>query len=604
MPYEFTTFAVVMGALTVLAFCMFLYPLIFRPKSRLVLHFMALIGSTVIWSLGYTLDILAVDKATKLFWIKIEYLGIVALCPFFLLFILIFTNRVETASKPIMGLLFFPPFIHWLLLITNEYHEQFYKSVTLNTETPFNTLDLVYGPVFYSHTIYSYLLLAIGFFLLLQRYFKVNTKGSNLYQKQILILIIGSIFPILGNIIRIFKIPPLTFIDLTPVAFVICYILFFYALFEVGFLDLVPFAHQFIIKNLADIGIIATTRDNLIVDINESACQYIFESECPPDIIGSNLFAILSEQERLKPYHEGISQIENSLPEIRDEPLNFEMELLYPLEPQGQFYRVSIKALREKNNLLGFIYLVQNITLEKEIELLLRKSIDFKNSLLSVISHDLKNQLMVIQGFTDVLRKELSHIQNFAEIEESLDGINAKTRSMQEIITDVRSYLKTLGTFEEVKDLSEIDVKEIIKDVMVGFKSAIKTKNLELNVNWPADPKIFTLADLRLRSVFSNIIDNAIKWSPPNEVIEISVEKEDQFWRFSISDHGPGVPDGLKDEIFRPFVSIGPQGKVGSGLGLSISLEILQSYKSKIWIENVKPQGAKFVFRLPVIEKI
>ena len=353
-----------------------------------------------------------------------------------------------------------------------------------------------------------------------------------------------------------------------------------------------------------ELGIVATTKDNIIVDINQPACQYIFEGDCP-HVIGSDLYSILYSVERLKPYHEGIRQIEHSLPEIQDETLHFEMEFLESLEPRSQSFRITLEAIRDKGNHLGFIYIIQNVSLEKEMELLLRKSIDFKTSLLSVISHDLKNQLMVIQGFTDVLRKELAqaHIQDFDVLEESLDGIDAKASQMQEIITDVRSYLKTMGTFEEARELTIIDLKEIIDEVTSGFESARKNKNLELKIQWPADPKIHTLADLRLRSVFNNILDNAIKWSPPNDVITILVDKENQFWICSISDHGPGVPDGIKEEIFKPFVSIGPDGKVGSGLGLSISLEILQSYKSRIWIEDVKPQGAKFVFRLPVAEK-
>ncbi len=160
-----------------------------------------------------------------------------------------------------------------------------------------------------------------------------------------------------------------------------------------------------------------------------------------------------------------------------------------------------------------------------------------------------------------------------------------------------------MGTFEGAEELSIIDLKEIVNEVLSSFESAIRSKNLEINVNLPADLRIYTLADLRLRSVFNNILDNAIKWSPPNDVVQISLEKKNQFWICSISDHGPGVPNGLKDEIFKPFVSIGPNGKVGSGLGLSISLEILQSYRSTIWIEDVQPQGAKFVFRLPVAEE-
>ncbi len=285
--------------------------------------------------------------------------------------------------------------------------------------------------------------------------------------------------------------------------------------------------------------------------------------------------------------------------------MNFELEFGDERELERQFFRITIKALRESvtQNPYGFIYILQNISLEKEIELLLRKNIDFKNSLLSVISHDMKNQLMVIQGFTDVLRNELAEMEEFSEFEESLNGISAKTYEMQTTITDIRSYLKTLGTFEEDKELSMIDLKEEVNYVIFSLESAIRTKNINLKVVWPVDPDILIKADVRLRSVFNNILDNAIKWSPPDGEVKILIEKKKNFWLCSIEDHGPGVPDDLKEEIFKPFKGFGSGDKVGSGLGLSITSEILQSYKSTIWIEDVKPQGAKFLFRLPIADQ-
>ncbi|MFX1517599.1 MAG: histidine kinase N-terminal 7TM domain-containing protein, partial [Promethearchaeota archaeon] len=352
--YEFTPFGVVMGAVTVLAIGIAIYPLIFRPKSRLIFHFVSLIGSNVIWSTGYTLQIFATDQTLKFFWVKVEYIGIVLIAPLFLYFVLVFTQRIKIAKKPIMGFLFFPPFLHWLLLATNESHGLFYKSVTINTEGPFKTLTAEYGPIFYSHTVYSYLLILFAFLLLIRTYLEIsNTPGGNvIFHKQILILIIGTIFPLIGNLIRIFHIPPFTFIDLTPIAFMICYILFFYAIFEIGFLDIVPFAHQSIIRNLADIGIVATTADNLIVDINEKACQYIFEGEKCPNIIGTNLFSILFSLDRLKPYHESIRRIENYLQEISGEIIDFEMEFLDSPDPHNQAFKVTLQALRDKGEVI------------------------------------------------------------------------------------------------------------------------------------------------------------------------------------------------------------------------------------------------------------
>ncbi len=606
MSYEFSVYGLLMGAVSVLALFLLLYPLFFRPKSRITWYFIAMIGSTAIWCIGNTFEILAIDKPTMMFWTKFAWIGIATLSPLFLLFVLAFINNHVHVSKPFIGLLFFLPFFHYLCLLTNDSHHLFYQSVAINHQTPFISLDRVYGPITYFHTFYSYLLLTIGVFLLVRTYLN-STEINLLYQKQLRIVIIGLSVPIIWNITYLFNIifpniSPLSFLDLTAISFVICYILFSYALFEVDFLDIIPFTHRFILKNLGDIGIVSTNKDNLIIDINPRACQYIFETGCQ-DIIGNDLFATLYEQERLKPYYEEIRLMERSLSEIH-ESLSFEMEFLDSPEPSEQFFRITLKPIRDKGNVLGFIYIVQNIFLEKEIELLLRKSIDFKNSLLGVISHDFKNQLMVIQGFTDVLRKELvaAHTKNFDELEESLNGIDAKATQMEEILTDVRSYLKTMGIFEKAQ-LSVINLRETIIEVISSFETAMKSKNIKIDVNWPSEPKIYTLADLRLHSVFNNILDNAIKWSPPNDVIEISVKKEKQFWICSIGDHGPGVPDGIKEEIFKPFVSIGPDSKVGSGLGLSISLEILQSYKSRIYIKDVKPRGVKLVFRLPIVKE-
>ncbi|MFX0014362.1 MAG: histidine kinase N-terminal 7TM domain-containing protein [Promethearchaeota archaeon] len=600
MAYELSPYALLMGTISILALFLLFYPLYYRQKSRVAIYFLAMVASTVLWCIGYFLELAATDEATMMFWNFIQYLGILTLPPFFLLFILAFTHRHEIISKPILAFLFFPSLVHYFFLLTNESHSLFYVSVGVQSSSFGSSLDLTYGLLFYTNVVYSYLLLAFGYYLLVQTYIK-SSESNPLYQKQLLVLIIGSTAPIIGNIIRIFYLIPTIDIDLTPISFVIAYIVFTYAIFEISFLDIVPFAHQFIITNLAEIGIITTTKDNRIIEINQPACQYIFERECP-NIIGSDLFSILYSEKRLEPYHDGIRHIEHSLTEILEEPIQFEMEFELP-RPRNQFFRITLQALRDKGETIGFIYIVQNISLEKEIETLLRKSIEFKNSLLTVISHDMKNQLMVIQGFTDVLRKELTLVQKYDELKEFLDGIDAKANQMQEIITDVRSYLKTMGTFGEPKDLSLINLKETISEVISSFKSAIKAKNLNLNVNWPSDPEIYTLADLRLRSVFNNLLDNALKWSPPDDAIEISVNKEDHFWVCSISDHGPGVPEEIKDEIFKPFVSIGSEDKVGSGLGLSISLEILQSYKSKIWIEDIKPHGAKFVFKLPITEK-
>jgi two-component system sensor histidine kinase CiaH len=96
-------------------------------------------------------------------------------------------------------------------------------------------------------------------------------------------------------------------------------------------------------------------------------------------------------------------------------------------------------------------------------------------------------------------------------------------------------------------------------------------------------------------------LDNAIKWSPVKGSINIAISQEDRSWLFSVSDQGPGIPESLKDEIFKPFVAFGSETKSGSGLGLSIAKDILRAFKGSIWVEDNKPRGAIFYLTFPML---
>ena len=126
MAYEFSVYVLLMGTISVLALFLLLYPLISRQKSRTTLHFIFLVAAAACWAIGYTLELAATDQSTMLFWNNIQYLGIQILPPLFLLFTLIFTQRTDISSKPILSLLFFPPIVHYLFLLTNDFHSLFY----------------------------------------------------------------------------------------------------------------------------------------------------------------------------------------------------------------------------------------------------------------------------------------------------------------------------------------------------------------------------------------------------------------------------------------------------------------------------------------------
>ena len=109
----------------------------------------------------------------------------------------------------------------------------------------------------------------------------------------------------------------------------------------------------------------------------------------------------------------------------------------------------------------------------------------------------------------------------------------------------------------------------------------------------------------RTRQVLSNLVDNAVKYSPDDSRIEIAVDADGEHVRFSVSDEGLGIPLTEQERIFEKFYRLDPhhrRGVSGSGLGLYICRELVRSMNGRIFVQSDLGRGATFAFELPVAE--
>ena len=119
-------------------------------------------------------------------------------------------------------------------------------------------------------------------------------------------------------------------------------------------------------------------------------------------------------------------------------------------------------------------------------------------------------------------------------------------------------------------------------------------------------PKVAGDAE-RTRQVLTNLVDNAIKYSPHGGAIELGVEAGDGYARFTVRDEGLGIPLGEQKRIFEKFYRLDPdqrRGIGGSGLGLYISRELVRSMNGTIWVVSDPGKGATFTFELPLAERV
>lgn len=221
------------------------------------------------WSLGYVVELGSANLAAKIFWAKVQYAGIVAVPVAWLVFALHFANREGWLTRRTATLAVVP--VATLLLVwTNEWHSLVWSRTSLETTGLFPALSVSYGPWFWVHSVYSYMLLLLGTFFLV----RIVAGFPSLYRWQAGLLVIGVLAPWVGNGLYIFRLAPIPNLDLTPFGFTISGVAIGWAYFRYGLLDVVPVARRAVVDSMSD-AVIVLDSHSRIVDFNPAAQRLV-----------------------------------------------------------------------------------------------------------------------------------------------------------------------------------------------------------------------------------------------------------------------------------------------------------------------------------------
>jgi len=280
----------------------------------------------------------------------------------------------------------------------------------------------------------------------------------------------------------------------------------------------------------------------------------------------------------------------------------------------GSIIWVSMLAsiVKLKNETL-FQVITQDISKIKEVEKKLeeqnkelQKLNDLKNEFLRRASHELKTPLAVIKGNADLVMK-LHHENLKPGVIAMLDAIQKNCERLEDITHKLIESSKLESSNIELHTTKE-DLASLIKTCVNEVQSLVKMKNLTVNLN----VKHFVITKFdkdQIHEVISNLLSNAINYSPHNGIIEINSVIKDNTIIISIKDKGIGFTEDEKVKIFQKFGKINraSQGfdviSEGSGLGLFISKKIIELHGGEIWVESEgRNKGSTFYFTLPTIE--
>ncbi len=262
----------------------------------------------------------------------------------------------------------------------------------------------------------------------------------------------------------------------------------------------------------------------------------------------------------------------------------------------------------KKINLKGETHVIENfqdITEKKKIELELKKLNELKSELLRRISHELKTPLVSIKGYTELLLKEYSKDFDL-DFKTHFHGIQEGCMRLETLINDLLKTMR-LESGEEILDKNKEDLIFLIKFCMNELSHLAKKRNQKILLHLHEE-LILKFEKESIYEVITNILSNAIKYTPMDGIIEISSEITENFVIISIKDNGIGFTEEEKNLIFKQFGKIERFGKgldvvsEGTGLGLYISKKVIEKHGGKMWLESDgKFKGSTFYFSLPLI---
>ena len=257
-------------------------------------------------------------------------------------------------------------------------------------------------------------------------------------------------------------------------------------------------------------------------------------------------------------------------------------------------FKIQLKALKdgiiEKNNAYK--------TIKEQNEKILEAD-KVKNEFLANISHELRTPLNSILGFSDILGTQL------------YGNLNPK---QEEYVNDIKiSATHLLGMINEVLDMSKIEanamkvvksafwISRAVDEVANILSPLAQKKNVKLIKNMDVDFEVF--ADYqKIQQILYNLVSNAIKYSPDNDEVEISVNSDDENFRILVHDNGIGIDKKYHGKIFAKFVQLDSaytKKESSTGLGLTITKELVELHGGKISLISEVNNGSTFIVEIP-----
>ncbi len=219
------------------------------------------------------------------------------------------------------------------------------------------------------------------------------------------------------------------------------------------------------------------------------------------------------------------------------------------------------------------------------------------------VSHELKTPLTSIQGFAQAILD--GAVQTPEALQKAASVIYDEANRMHRLVLDLLSLARLEGGTADL-ERAPVDMGALLENVIDRFRQQAEAAGLSLTCE-AAGPLSLTGDEDRLTQVFTNLVENAIKFTPRGGRVAISAVQVNGSVEVSVSDTGPGISAADLPRVFERFYQVEksrPGGRMGVGLGLPIARQIVLAHGGLIWVESQPAQGSRFMVKLPIAKAV
>jgi signal transduction histidine kinase len=275
-----------------------------------------------------------------------------------------------------------------------------------------------------------------------------------------------------------------------------------------------------------------------------------------------------------------------------------------PLVSRGQTLGVVVAASSSKalapDDLTLLVDLVSQASLAADNARLYdeaQQSARAREEVLAIVSHDLRNPLNAVILGTSLLR--MSETQLSEDDVEQIETIEVSARRMNRLIADLLDVTRLEGGKQLPVEPEAVPVGEVLGELSNLFRAQATAAKVDLVVEDRTNATSVMADRHRLMQVLSNLVGNALKFTPASGRIAIDAIDEDGVVRFNVRDTGPGIPKENLAHIFTRYWQAQRTERMGAGLGLPIARGIVEAHGGEIRVESELGEGTRFTFTIP-----